>query len=79
MASKESSMLLELCGNTIESLEWIILEQKLQFARCSHVAFIIPEEVADLIPSEEGTYCEIGYQKGLVIIDFFTIVDEIHI
>ena len=61
MASKESSMLLELCGNTIQSLKWIILEQKLQFARCSHVAFIIPEEVADLIPSEEGTYCEIGY------------------
>ena len=45
LASREAKEILELNGKTIKSLKWIQLEQKLTYARCSHVAFIIPEEL----------------------------------
>ena len=37
--------LLELSGDTIESLKWTFLEQKLQYPRHGHVSFPIPNEV----------------------------------
>ena len=55
MTSRESSMLLELSGNSIKDLKWSILDQKLQFPRCSHVAFTIPDEVATAMKTANAT------------------------
>ena len=41
-----SSDLLELSGDSIETLEWKILEQKLQHARCCHISFSISNDIA---------------------------------
>ena len=38
--------LLELSGNSIETLEWKILEKKLQHSRCYHVSFSISNKIA---------------------------------
>ena len=43
---KNSSDLLELSGDSIETLEWKILEQKLQHPRSSHIAFSISNDIA---------------------------------
>ena len=37
----------ELSGNSIELLEWTILEQKLQYPRIIHASFPIPDEVSE--------------------------------
>ena len=41
----ESSALLELSGNSVESLQWTILEQKLKHPRCNHVALFLPQNL----------------------------------
>ena len=41
-----SSDLLELSGDTTETLEWKILEQKLQHPRYSHMSFSISNDIA---------------------------------
>ena len=41
-----SSDLLELSGDSIETLEWKILEQKLQHPRYQHVSFSISNDIA---------------------------------
>ena len=38
--------LLELSGNSIETLEWKILEKKLQHSRSYHVSFSISNDIA---------------------------------
>ena len=38
--------LLELSGNSIETLEWKILEKKLQYQRSYHVSFSISNDIA---------------------------------
>ena len=43
---KNSSDLLELSGDSKETLEWKILEQKLQHPRSSHIAFSISNDIA---------------------------------
>ena len=52
---KESNALLELSGHSIDTLEWTILDQTLQYSRFSHLAFTLPEHV---IASQERTYTE---------------------
>ena len=52
---KESNALLELSGHSIDTLEWTILDQTLQYSRFSHLAFILPEHV---ITSHERNYRE---------------------
>ena len=39
-----SDLLMELCGSSKSSLEWICLEQKLQYPRAYHVVFPIPTD-----------------------------------
>ena len=34
-------------GNSLESLEWTILEQKLQYPRMEHASFPIPDGVSE--------------------------------
>ena len=34
-----------LSGNSLESLEWTILDQKLQYPRYNHVLYIIPDKL----------------------------------
>ena len=41
-----SSDLFELSGDSEETLEWKILEQKLQHPRCDHVSFSISNNIA---------------------------------
>ena len=43
---KYSSDLLELSGDSKETLEWKILEQKLQYPRYLHVSFSISNDIA---------------------------------
>ena len=43
---KYSSDLLELSGDSEETLEWKILEQKLQHPRFGHISFSISNEIA---------------------------------
>ena len=38
--------LLELSGDSIETLEWKILEQKLQYTRYNHVSISISNDIA---------------------------------
>ena len=39
----------ELSGNSIETLEWKILEHKLQYARFGHVSFSISNKLASTL------------------------------
>ena len=41
-----NNTLLELSGNSKDSLKWTVLEQKLQFSRKDPVCFTIPNEIA---------------------------------
>ena len=47
-----SNNFLELSGNSVETLEWKILEQKLQYPRCGHVLFSISNEIASTLTTE---------------------------
>ena len=67
MTSAEINVLLELTAyvkpymdrmNPMNSLEWIQLDQKLEYARCSHMAFIIDD---DLTISHRNYYDEYEY------------------
>ena len=42
---KESYHLIEIMGNSVETLEWNLLEQRLKYARSAHLAFAIPYEM----------------------------------
>ena len=42
---KESDVLLELTGHSVDTLKWIILEQKLKYPRCRHVSYLIPDDL----------------------------------
>ena len=42
----------ELSGNSVETLEWKILEHKLQYARYGHVSFSISNDIASTLTSE---------------------------
>ena len=44
---RASNDVYELSGNSLESLEWTILEQKLQYPRIAHASFPIPDEVSE--------------------------------
>ena len=39
----KSSALFELSGDSVESLKWKKLDQKLQYPRVNHVSFLIPD------------------------------------
>ena len=39
----KSSALFELSGDSVESLKWKKLDQKLQYPRFNHVSFLIPD------------------------------------
>ena len=41
----ESNALIELSGDSVESLKWTILEQKLKYPRYLHLSFPVPNEV----------------------------------
>ena len=43
ISDKISDALLELSGDSVESLEWKTLDQKLIYPRSDHVSFIIPD------------------------------------
>ena len=47
-----SNNFLELSGNSIETLEWKILEHKLQYARFGHVSFSISNDIASTLTTE---------------------------
>ena len=42
---RTSNLLLELSGNSIESLTWNIVEPRMKFQRSYHVAFFIPDNL----------------------------------
>ena len=44
--SENSNSLMELSGNSKETLKWIVLEQKLQYPRAFHSTFSIPNQIA---------------------------------
>ena len=44
MKRYSSKTILELSGNSIESLEWNVLEQELMHPRGGHLAFSVPDE-----------------------------------
>ena len=46
MKYEDSNAVIELSGDSIDSLKWTILKQKLQYPRFCHVAFPIPNELA---------------------------------
>ena len=48
-SGKYSSDLLELSGDSKETLEWKILEQKLQYPRSGHISFSISNDIADTL------------------------------
>ena len=47
-----SNNFLELSGNSVETLEWKILEHKLQYARFGHVSFSISNDIASTLTTE---------------------------
>ena len=48
--NSSSKLLIELSGDSLESLKWTILDQKLKYGRSGHVALSIPDAVCtDLI------------------------------
>ena len=48
--------LIELSGDSIESLKWTFLEQKLKYKRFNHTSIIIPKQLAnDLIRKNVAT------------------------
>ena len=49
-AQQKTRILIELSGDSLESLKWTILDQKLKYGRSGHVALSIPDAVCtDLI------------------------------
>ena len=48
-----SNELIELSGDSIHSLKWTVLDQKLVYARKDHVSFLIPNEVASKLSCSE--------------------------
>ena len=45
MKYEDSNAVIELSGDSIDSLKWTILKQKLQYPRFCHVAFPIPNDL----------------------------------
>ena len=50
-----SDELIELSGDSLDSLQWTVLKQKLVYPRKDHVSFLIPNEVASKLSSSEFT------------------------
>ena len=48
-----SNELIELSGDSIDSLKWTDLDQKLVYPRKDHVSFLIPNEVASKLSCSE--------------------------
>ena len=48
-----SNELIELSGDSIDSLKWTVLDQKLVYPRKDHVSFLIPNEVASKLSCSE--------------------------
>ena len=48
-----SNELIELSGDSLDSLKWTVLDQKLVYPRKSHVSFVIPNEVATKLSCSE--------------------------
>ena len=48
-----SNELIELSGDSIDSLKWTVLDQKLVYPRKDHVSFLIPYEVASKLSCSE--------------------------
>ena len=44
---RASNDIYELSGNSLQSLKWTELEQKLNYQRLSHASFLIPNEVSE--------------------------------
>ena len=42
-----SNVIYELSGDSIEELNWSVLDQKLKYNRYSHLSFSIPNEICD--------------------------------
>ena len=51
--NEESDVLLELSGDSIETLKWNKLDQKLSHPRYQHLAFLISEDFYDEITVEK--------------------------
>ena len=47
-----SNNFVELSGNSIETLEWKILQQKLQYPRYGHVSFSISNDIASTLTTQ---------------------------
>ena len=50
-----SSDILELSGHSEETLNWKILEQKLQYPRIAHTSFSISDDIADTLTLKSMT------------------------
>ena len=48
-----SNELIELSGDSLDSLKWTVLDQKLVYPRKDHVSFLIPNEVASKLSCSE--------------------------
>lgn len=53
--NQESDVLLELSGDSIETLKWNRLDQKLSHPRYQHLAFLISEDLFDEMIIKEKT------------------------
>ena len=59
-----SSAILELSGHSKETLEWKILEQKLQHPRFNHVSFSISNDIAATLTSNSiGSFIQNVHHK----------------
>ena len=53
---EDSSDLLELSGDSLETLKWKILEQRLQHPRALHVSFSISNDLAATLTTVYSSY-----------------------
>ena len=59
----DSPYLLELSGDSKETLDWKILDQKLQHPRHNHILFCISNDMADTLTTKS-----IGSSKGVELV-----------
>ena len=59
---RTSNLLLELTGNSLESLSWNIMDVRMKFQRSYHVAFYIPDYLTT--PKRQGYTCWVSYHNS---------------
>ena len=68
-----SNSIFELTGNSIESLKWICLEQKLKYSRYGHVTIGVPDEITQRYLRLRSSTSEEMWEKYFSVKKFNTI------